>query len=72
MAHVLNIPCHECRPSQRQDRARLREADPFRPRPDRAHNREAEREDVQEILAFREIHRLGEGGEQGDRHAPAR
>eukprot|EP00972_Heterocapsa_arctica_P046263 6825676-Heterocapsa_arctica.AAC.1 len=72
MTHVLDIPCHKFRPSQRQDRARLWEADPSRPRPERAHNREAVREVVHQILAVREVHNLGEGGEQGDRNAPAR
>eukprot|EP00972_Heterocapsa_arctica_P107953 15899519-Heterocapsa_arctica.AAC.1 len=48
MAHVLIVPCHENRPSQRQDRARHREAGPTRPRPNRAHNREAVREVVHE------------------------
>eukprot|EP00972_Heterocapsa_arctica_P053923 7943191-Heterocapsa_arctica.AAC.1 len=45
---------------------------PIRPRPDRAHNQEAVRGVVHEVLAVREVHNLGEGGEQGDRNTPAR
>eukprot|EP00972_Heterocapsa_arctica_P016687 2460907-Heterocapsa_arctica.AAC.1 len=41
MGHELNFLRHEVRPSQRQARARRWEANPFRPRPERAHNRKA-------------------------------